>query len=106
MAVRYFCDNCGVETGAGDLQALVISIPPASETFDVCPACARRLRGELERCSEAKEARTPVGPAPNSGRALGRYGALLDVPGVGALARVTAYVAVFIAFFVLVTFLR
>jgi hypothetical protein len=106
MAVRYYCDNCGAEAQSGELQVVVISVPPQSETFDVCPACAQQFRGELERCGEAKrDQRALAAPARDSQRALTRYAALMDAPGVGGLVRVASYAAVFVAFFVLVTLL-
>jgi hypothetical protein len=105
MAVRYFCDNCGVETRAGELEAVIIAIPPRSETFDVCPACTRHLKGELERCGQVKRDRELGPPARRGGRALVVYRAVLAVPGVGALARGLSYAAVFITFFVVVTLL-
>jgi hypothetical protein len=105
MAVRYFCDNCGVETRPGELEVVVIAIPPQSETFDVCPACTRHLRGELERCGQVKRDRELAPPARRGGRALVHYRAVLDVPGVGILVRGLSYAAVFIAFFVAVTLL-
>jgi hypothetical protein len=105
MAVRYFCDNCGVETRAGELEVVMIAIPPQSETFDVCPECTRHLRGELERCGQVKRG-GELGPlARRRGRALVHYRAVLAVPGVGVLARGLSYTAVFIAFFVAVTLL-
>jgi hypothetical protein len=105
MAVRYFCDNCGVETRPGELEVLMIAIPPQSETFDVCPACTRHLKGELERCGQIKRNRELGLPATRKGRALVRSRAVLAVPGVGVLARGLSYTAVFIAFFVAVTLL-
>jgi hypothetical protein len=104
MAVRYFCDNCGVETRPGELEAVIIAIPPQSETFDVCPACTRHLRGELERCGQVKRDRELGPPARGRGRAVVGYRAVLAVPGVGVLARGLSYTAVFIAFFVAITF--
>jgi hypothetical protein len=103
MAVRYFCDNCGKETRGGELEVLVISIPPQSETFDVCPACVRHFRGELERCGEAKLKRELVAAAPAPGRTLDVARAVTALPGVTSLARGASYAAVFIAFFFLVT---
>jgi hypothetical protein len=106
MAVRYYCDNCGAEAQSGELQVVVISVPPQSETFDVCPACAQQFRGELERCGEAKkDQRALIAPTRDSGRAVTRYAAFMDAPGVGGLVRVASYAAVFVAFFVLVTLL-
>jgi hypothetical protein len=106
MAVRYYCDNCGAEAQSGELQVVVISVPPQSETFDVCPACAQQFRGELERCGEAKrDQRALVAHAGDQGRALTRYAALIDAPGVAGLVRVVSFAAVFVAFFVLVTLL-
>ena len=104
MAVRYFCDNCGTETRIGELTALVISIPPQAETFDICPACTRRLRGELEQCGHTKR-ELEVLPASSPGRAIDRGRALLALPGVGPLARGLSYAAVFVALFVAVTLL-
>jgi hypothetical protein len=106
MAVRYYCDNCGAEAQSGELQVVVIAVPPQSETFDVCPSCAQQFKGELERCGEAKrEQRALVPPAGPSARALTRYAALMSAPGVAPLVRVASYAAVFVAFFVLVTLL-
>ena len=106
MAVRYYCDNCGAEAQSGELQVVVIAVPPQSETFDVCPACAQQFKGELERCGEAKrEQRALVAPTRDSPRALPRYAALLNAPGVGNLVRLASYAAVFVAFFVFVTLL-
>jgi hypothetical protein len=106
MAVRYYCDNCGAEAQSGELQVVVISVPPQSETFDVCPACAQQFRGELERCGEAKkDQRALVAAAGDPGRAPARYAALIDAPGVGGLVRVASFAAVFLAFFLLVTLL-
>jgi hypothetical protein len=106
MAVRYFCDNCGTETQGGELQVVVISVPPQSETFDVCPSCAQRFRGELERCGEAKRDQLAlVAPRHDSGRTLARYATLIEAPGVGIAVRLASYAAVFVAFFVLVTLL-
>jgi hypothetical protein len=105
MAIRYFCDNCGVETRVGELEVLVISIPPQSETFDVCPACVRKFRGELQRCSEAKQKLEIVTAVPATGRALDAARAVIALPGVTAVSRGASYVAIFIAFFVAVTLL-
>jgi hypothetical protein len=105
MAVRYFCDNCGNEARVGELEVLVISIPPQSETFDVCPACVRHFRGELQRCGEAKQKREIVAAAPATGRALAGSRAALALPGVTAFARGVSYVAIFLALFVAVTLL-
>jgi hypothetical protein len=106
MAVRYYCDNCGAEARSGELQVVVISVPPQSEVFDVCQGCAQKLRGELERCGEAKrDQRALVAPTDDSARALARYTALMNAPGVGGLVRVASYAAVFVAFFLLVTVL-
>ena len=106
MAVRYYCDNCGAEAQSGELQVVMIAVPPQSETFDVCPACAQQFRGELERCGEAKQdQRALVARAGDSRRSLTRCTALMDAPGVGGLVRVASYAAVFVAFFVLVTLL-
>ena len=106
MAVRYFCDNCGTETRYGDLQVVAIAVPPQSETFDVCPACARQLRDELERCGEAKkEQRALLAPGRDSALALRRYSAVLDAWGIRGLVRLTSYAAIFVVFFVLVTLL-
>jgi hypothetical protein len=107
MAVRYYCDNCGAEAQSGELQVVVISVPPQSETFDVCPACAQQFRGELERCGEAKRDQRALAapPSKDAARALTRYTALMNAPGVGGLVRVASYAAVFVAFFVLVTVL-
>jgi len=121
MAARYFCDNCGRETHSTDLSVMVISVPPHSETFDVCPTCAEHMTSELRRCREAKERRElssgagdsrPVAPAtaerPRSRRvgSLQRYGAsVLEVPGVRPLVKTASYAAIFVFFFVAVTVL-
>ena len=107
MAVRYFCDNCGTETRYGDLQVVAIAVPPQSETFDVCPACARHLRDELERCGEAKkEQRALVAAGRDSALPqLRRYTAVLDAWGIRGLVRLTSYAAIFVVFFGLVTLL-
>ena len=106
MAVRYFCDNCGSETAAGELQVVVIAVPQQSETFDFCPACIQHFRGELERCGAAKrEQRALVAPRQVSARAASRRVSIVDAPGVGALLRLAPYAAVFVAFFVVVTLL-
>jgi hypothetical protein len=105
MAVRYYCDNCGAEAQSGELQVVVISVPPQSETFDVCPSCAQQFRGELERCGDAKRDQRALAAPARDGRALTRYAAFIDAPGVGGLVRVASYAAVFVAFFVLVTLL-
>jgi predicted RNA-binding Zn-ribbon protein involved in translation (DUF1610 family) len=109
MAVRYFCDNCGAETRAGELKLLVVSVPPQSETFDVCPTCARKLTAELERCRKVKRERELVRPERGESGALAafdRYGsAALELPGVRRLARGLSYAVVFVIFFAAVTLL-
>ena len=124
MAARYFCDNCGRETHSADLSVMVISVPPHSETFDVCPSCVGHMTNELKRCREAKERRElsgagdslPVAPAmaersPSRSRSrpassLQRYGAsVLEVPGVRPLIKTASYVAIFLFFFLAVTVL-
>ena len=118
MAVRYFCDNCGRETHSADLSVMVISVPPHSETFDVCPSCAEHMTSELTRCREAKERRELLGghdarsvapamaersPSRPAGP-LQRYGAsVLDVPGVRPLIKTASYAAIFVFFFLAVT---
>ena len=48
MAVRYFCDRCGTETGDGDLRAAEFSLPPDPDvTLDLCPGCATDVRQHL-----------------------------------------------------------
>jgi predicted RNA-binding Zn-ribbon protein involved in translation (DUF1610 family) len=109
MAVRYFCDNCGAETRGGDLKILVVSVPPQSETFDVCPQCARKLTAELERCRKVKRERELARPERSQSGALAafeRYGsAALQLPGVTRVGRGLSYVGVFLLFFVAVTLL-
>jgi hypothetical protein len=40
MAVKYFCDRCGVETSEGELKIGKLSIPPDKDvTLDLCPRC-------------------------------------------------------------------
>ena len=117
MAVHYFCDNCGAETSASGLSVLVISIPPQSETFDVCEACAGHMTAELDRCREVKrerelaggptalEATPPTTPAEPLGM-LERSRQVVDaIPGATALVRTASYGAIFVAFVALVTFL-
>jgi hypothetical protein len=53
MAVRYFCDRCGKETGEGELRVAELSIPPDPDiSLDLCEDCAQEVRvnivGELE----------------------------------------------------------
>jgi predicted RNA-binding Zn-ribbon protein involved in translation (DUF1610 family) len=107
MAVRYFCDNCGVETRSGELRVLVISVPPRSETFEVCPNCASKLEAELDRCRKAKL--ELVGPQQRESVALAavqRVGSTaLELPAVRTVARGVSYAVVFIVFFVAVTVL-
>jgi hypothetical protein len=105
MAVRYFCDNCGAETANGELQVVVISVPPQSETFEVCPACTQQFRGELERCAEVKRDQGALVARRGSGRARVRSMALVDAPGIGGMLRLVPYAAIFVVFFVLVTLL-
>jgi hypothetical protein len=46
MAVRYFCDRCGNETGPGELRQAEFSLPPDPDvTLDLCPGCAADVRG-------------------------------------------------------------
>jgi hypothetical protein len=48
MAVRYFCDRCGNETGPGELRQAELSLPPDPDvTLDLCPSCATDVRGHL-----------------------------------------------------------
>jgi hypothetical protein len=48
MAVRYFCDRCGKETGEGELRAAELSIPPDPDiSLDLCPECARQMRSTI-----------------------------------------------------------
>jgi hypothetical protein len=45
MAVRYFCDRCGRETGEGELRIGRLSIPPDLDvTIDLCPSCEEDAR--------------------------------------------------------------
>ena len=48
MAVRYFCDRCGVETKEGELRVAELSLPPDPDiSLDLCPTCARDVRTNL-----------------------------------------------------------
>jgi hypothetical protein len=48
MAVRYFCDRCGAETGEGELRVAEFSLPPDPDvTLDLCASCATDVRGRL-----------------------------------------------------------
>ena len=105
MAVRYFCDNCGNEARAGELEVLVISLPPQSETFDVCAECVRQFRGELERCGQAKQRHLTSPATAIDRRSSTGVRAVLALPGVTALARTVSYIAVFLALFFAVTLL-
>jgi len=45
MAVRYFCDRCGKETGPGELRSAELSLPPDPDVaLDLCDACAVEVR--------------------------------------------------------------
>ena len=48
MAVRYFCDRCGAETGEGELRAAELSIPPEPDiSLDLCEQCAQQVRANI-----------------------------------------------------------
>ena len=48
MAIRYFCDRCGTETGADDLRQAEFSLPPDPDiALDLCPSCATEVRKQL-----------------------------------------------------------
>ena len=48
MAVRYFCDRCGKETGEGELRVAELSIPPDPDiSLDLCADCARVVRANI-----------------------------------------------------------
>ena len=57
MAVRYFCDRCGQETGEGELRAAELSIPPEPDiSLDLCPDCAEHVRSEIVGKTEVEAA--------------------------------------------------
>jgi hypothetical protein len=48
MAVRYFCDRCGTETGSDELRQAEFSLPPDPDiALDLCPRCATEVRKQL-----------------------------------------------------------
>jgi len=48
MAVRYFCDRCGRETGATELRQAEFSLPPDPDVaLDLCESCATEVRQHL-----------------------------------------------------------
>ena len=48
MAVRYFCDRCGRETGEGQLRQAELSVPPDPDiSLDLCADCARVVRANI-----------------------------------------------------------
>lgn len=60
MAVRYFCDRCGTETGEGELRVAELSLPPDPDlSLDLCPNCATDVRehllGQAAEAMAAKE---------------------------------------------------
>jgi hypothetical protein len=58
MAVRYFCDRCGNETGEGELRAAELSIPPDPDiSLDLCPDCAQLMRSTIVGKEEAETAK-------------------------------------------------
>ena len=61
MAVRYFCDRCGNETGEGELRVAELSLPPDPDVaLDLCPACAHEVRAQLlGRSAESAPALMP-----------------------------------------------
>jgi hypothetical protein len=59
MAVRYFCDRCGAETGEGELRAAELSIPPEPDiSLDLCPDCADLMRSTIVGRTEVEAARS------------------------------------------------
>jgi hypothetical protein len=45
MAVKYFCDRCGSETGEGELKVGRLAIPPDLDvTIDLCSTCEEDAR--------------------------------------------------------------
>jgi hypothetical protein len=60
MAIRYFCDRCGTETGPDDLRQAEFSLPPDPDiALDLCPGCAtearRQILGDLGASTVAAE---------------------------------------------------
>jgi hypothetical protein len=48
VAVRYFCDRCGRETGEGELRPAELSVPPDPDiSLDLCPDCAGEVRSNI-----------------------------------------------------------
>jgi hypothetical protein len=48
MAVRYFCDRCGAETGPDELRQAEFSLPPDPDVaLDLCASCATDVRTHL-----------------------------------------------------------
>jgi hypothetical protein len=48
MAVRYFCDRCGAETGPDELRQAEFSLPPDPDVaLDLCSSCAKDVRTHL-----------------------------------------------------------
>jgi hypothetical protein len=64
MAVKYFCDRCGSETGEGELRVGRLSIPPDLDvTIDLCSTCEEDARmgflGEAASNPPGSHAREP-----------------------------------------------
>ena len=62
MAVRYFCDRCGSETGAEGLRQAEFSLPPDPDiALDLCLSCAKAVRrhllGDAASASQVEAAR-------------------------------------------------
>jgi hypothetical protein len=56
MAVRYFCDRCGAETGAGELRQAELTLPPDPDVaLDLCPSCATEVRMHLLGDGESEQ---------------------------------------------------
>jgi hypothetical protein len=87
MAVRYFCDRCGTETGDGELRVAELALPPDPDvTLDLCPTCATDVRRHVlgdgsassDRAAASDDAAAGDDAVPRGNRVLGGWGLRAD----------------------------